>query len=131
MDAAVSYPLAKLLKEKGFDLECEKGWFLPHPTIAIQKGLEPNAWQLIPSHPLLNQIKAPTIAEVVMWLYEKHGIWISVIDTHPVEEKWEFQISVKGKGLVYSSGQYPAIYFSSPTEAYEAAIVYALNNIVK
>ena len=23
-------------------------------------------------------VNAPTIAEVVMWLYEKHGIWISV-----------------------------------------------------
>lgn len=70
-------------------------------------------------------ISAPTIAEVVMWLYEKHGIWIEVsymddvlsfgfnictLETNTVEdEQWKF---------------------TSPTEAYSSAIEYTLKNLI-
>ena len=61
-------------------------------------------------------IAAPTIAEVIMWLYEKHGIWISVIHQHN-KFFWKF-------------GSYQTQEFNSPTEAYEAAIDYTLNNLI-
>ena len=74
MNKEVSFLIAEKLNGKAFDEDCKKGWYLPHPNIAIQNKIQPNTWQLVPLHPLLNQIKAPTIADVVMWLYEKHDI---------------------------------------------------------
>lgn len=70
------------------------------------------------------------IMQVVMWLYNKHGIWISVIDVEPTHTLWEYQISKKEIGLIHSSGQYPAKHESSPTEAYEAAIQYCLRMMI-
>ena len=73
-------------------------------------------------------ISAPTIVEVVMWLYEKHGIWIIPsyelnIENHKKEWFW---IAIKdGEEIAY---QYRD--FNSPTEAYEAAIDYTLNNLI-
>lgn len=48
MNTPVSFPLAKLLKEKGFDEQ----------------------WNI--------HMYTPTISDVVMWLHKKHKIWISV-----------------------------------------------------
>ena len=68
-------------------------------------------------------IAAPTIVEVVMWLYEKHGIWISV--DFNLETSWFYDIVVlSGEGGNILDN------FDSPTEAYEAAIDYTLNNLI-
>lgn len=56
------------------------------------------------------------IMQVIMWLYEKHGIWISVIHQHN-KFFWKF-------------GSYQTQEFNSPTETYEAAIDYVLNNLI-
>ena len=68
-------------------------------------------------------IAAPTIVEVVMWLYEKHGIWISV--DFNLETSWFYDIVVlSGEGGNILDN------VDSPTEAYEAAIDYTLNNLI-
>ena len=60
---------------------------------------------------------APTIAEVVMWLYEKHGDWISVV-------KFEKYSSCTFRhNCLFKE-------YNSPTEAYEAAIEYTLKNLI-
>lgn len=69
------------------------------------------------------KIAAPTIAEVIMWLYEKHELWIivgfsgdetcySMVTNKICDVRWN------NKG------------FKSPTEAYEASIDYTLNNLI-
>lgn len=60
---------------------------------------------------------APTIAEVIMWLYDNHDIWITVSHTHLYGFMWEAQGVTNGE------------YFS-PTDCYAAAIEYTLNNII-
>ena len=69
----------------------------------------------------------PTIADVVMWLYEKHGIWISS-DFSEVDESFTYKIHL------INSDNLPRIFtdcgYNSPTEAYEAAIIYTLNNLI-
>ena len=81
-----------------------------------------------------------TIAEVVMWLYEKHGIWINVggdcdykfkfeIHTwkwYQPEETYRLGHTVLGKTFWDTSSE-P---FDSPTEAYGAAIEYVLKNLI-
>ena len=76
---------------------------------------------------------SPTISDVIMWIYEKHEIWIQV------------NITRYGKfwGNVFLKEEYndlknpfnwefvnQIIDFNSPTEAYEAAIEYTLNNLI-
>jgi hypothetical protein len=123
MDTPINFELAKLLKEKGFNI--------PQLYFYIDGDI---SWK-VDNTRCRNQIEgeyaAPTISEVVMWLYEKHGIWISVIDKNTDQTEWEFQTSKKGIGLVFSSGQYPPKFYNSPTEAYEAAIEYCLTNLIK
>lgn len=63
-----------------------------------------------------NQHLHSEIMQIIMWLYEKHGIWISVIHQHN-KFFWKF-------------GSYQTQEFNSPTEAYEAAIDYVLNNLI-
>ena len=71
MNTSVSFPIAKLLKEK---------WFHQHHEFS--KGYTKNGDLFHQGYGDLNKtqdyFQAPTIAEVVMWLYEKYGIWISV-----------------------------------------------------
>ena len=70
---------------------------------------------------------SPTIAEVVMCLYDKHGIWIivshEISDLHQTEWFW---IGVKNGEEIAS--QYFG--FNSPTEAYSQAIEHTLKNLI-
>lgn len=68
---------------------------------------------------------APTITEVIMWLYEKHGIWIGVEPRN--EAKWKFNIYTK---TVTTTNNIALAEHNSPTEAYSAAILYTLNNLI-
>lgn len=73
-------------------------------------------------------IALPTLGEVVMWLYEKYGIWIEVHrwTNQPVDDEvWEtcFSADVNGDNM-------DVAIFKTPTEAYEAAIEYALKKYI-
>lgn len=68
----VSFELAKLLKEKKYDKLC-KSYYYNNGTDV----LEPTT--LTHNNNLANSCcVAPTIAEVIDWVLEKYGIWISV-----------------------------------------------------
>jgi len=94
MNKVVGFHIAKLLKEKGF--------------------------RLLPDF----KSSYPTIAEVVMWLYENHKFWIVAF---PIEDDfWAFDV-FDSKSECIKSG----MEFNSLTEAYEAAIEYTLNKLIK
>lgn len=68
-----------------------------------------------------------TIADVVMWLYEKHGIW-TVVNVN-IMGSWYFEhFDLKEK----RNAQFKPTdtHYDSPTEAYEAAIIYTLKNLI-
>lgn len=117
MNTLINFELAKMLKEKGFDEPCYKGWDLSeedsNPTFHEYTTQNKN------SDCIETFYTAPTIAEVVMWLYKKHGIWIEV--TTDVYSKFCWLV----KEFRASQNNY-----NSPTEAYEAAIEYTLNNLI-
>lgn len=147
MNKEVSFPIAKLLKEKGFEEPTQKHY---EYALKSQKNQEdgysgPFGWEkgelILQSHYFINNHKqadlssemwymcsAPTIAEVVMWLYEKYNVWIEVHGwtNQPVgNELWRncFQAFINGDAMNVSI-------FQTPTEAYEAAIEYTLNNLI-
>jgi hypothetical protein len=92
---------------------------------------------------LVKLLKKERIVEVVSWLYEKHGIWISVT-YNPEHKNWdynydninwtkeEFDNKLKKdiEGFLESVLN-PKPKFNSPIEAYEAAIEYVLKNLIK
>lgn len=123
MDKPVSYELAKLLKEKGFNLKVVNFYNYEKLSLISDKDRQveglvnynPINWNFVKEH----FTSAPSIAEVVMWLYEKHGIWIEV--TTDVNGKFCWLV----KQFRASNNN-----FNSPTEAYEAAIDYTLKNLL-
>ena len=104
MNTPVNPELAKLLAEKKIRIKClsvlsyEEAYYL-HPTIA----------------------------EVVMELYEKFGIWIWV-EQFDTSNEFEWVCRYENEG---DCKDYDEILYKSPKEAYEAAIKYCLTDIIK
>jgi len=110
----IKFEITKLLKEKGYNELCSK--------IYLDGELK-DAWKKVNYDDTLPSAFyiAPTIAEVVMWLYEEYGIWIYV--SKPDENGWVIHL----QGL----DNFPTlIYFNSLTEAYSEAILYILKNLI-
>lgn len=133
MNTPVNFELAKLLKEKGFDEDCYRtysnGEISPFPLLENMGGepiLNPLDYKWKNSSIHYSLVTAPTIAEVVMWLYEKYGIWVECY----IDDNGTFGYLVS---MITKEGRidFPLKReFKSPTEAYEAAIKYTLQNLL-
>ena len=138
MNKSVNYELAKLLKEKGFNEQSSCFYTKPNSKMF---GLDehgrcypiknnPKTLWVIGNAVTLNEKNvylAPTIAEVVMWIYEKYDIWISV-DMVFEEHQTGFWYCIresKDTDHAITSDEY-----NTSTEAYEAAIQYCLNHLI-
>lgn len=133
MNTPVSFQLAKLLKEKSFNLPCIQQYTYNGDVIYCvnnwgQPKLKTNDESYSDSGG--DCISAPTIAQVVMWLYEKHDVWISVLsysDEELNQTLWENKV-IDISDDYNDCSDYT--FYHSPTEAYEAAIGYVLNNLI-
>lgn len=129
MNSVVNFETSKLLKEKGFKEGSRKG-YLENGELGIShySGL---CWNDDEDYP--TKYSAPTITQVVMWLYEKHKIWISVCYK---QSKFIISFQMKDiniiKGICGDDGiEYNKVeYYKSPTEAYNDAIIYALKKLI-
>lgn len=100
MNPDVNSEITKLLKEKGFDF----------PKKASQNDY---------------QGEPPTIVEVVMWLYDKHNIWINARRVWNKGEIIGFEVTID-----QIDGFTETDIYNSPTEAYSEAILYTLKNLI-
>lgn len=132
MNKEVTFPIATLLKEKNFPYYCKSGYTEKGVVYLHQGGQElvRNGEEYYEGRNYEGDdfyCSAPTIADVVMWLYEKYDIWISVEPPFPRRNVlWEYYIqSAEDRSLMHQNSGY-----DSPTEAYEAAIEYVLNNLI-
>lgn len=145
----VSFELAKLLKEKGFDGLCYKVWkshydsqtlvgapcFVEGETIVNKESVDAAAMQYAYIYNLNSKVEgylAPTLQMTIKWLRSEHKLHIQI---WILEEKgYWFNIEkilnaqYKHKSL-YSTGL-EDIYFESYEEAYEAAIKYCLEHLI-
>ena len=146
MNKHVNFETAKLLKEKGYFFKTPHFYTTENPhsyhkdklsgvcilgllhsetlykeytEVDEESGLL--KYQLNPSI-----VHAPTIAETIMWFYEKHGIWIEVQCPDMPTELWSFNIHRFQKYGGYGDGNN----FNSPTEAYQEAIKYCLTKLI-
>jgi hypothetical protein len=131
----VLYEQALVLKELGFAEPCQLGWYLPHSEIAIKAGVEPNFWQLIPTHPLLNQTAAPTFSQAFRWFREKHNLCGEVYTVNMGAIDYTFQIrdlyseDVKHDNFEAYTGGYTGTFLTH--EEAELACLIKLIEIVK
>lgn len=109
MNKPVSFPLARLLKDKNIHILSAKSMYASNGELTDAV------------YDFDNWCFAPTISDVVMWLYEKHKIWISVYEykDHAADSNDLFVFRSSVTGLKE---------FKTPTEAYSAAIEFVLNN---
>lgn len=128
MNTHVDFETSKLLKEKKFNIPIRTAWYLG----------EVGYWKIPVNHNESSvKVSAPTIAEVIMWLYEKHGIWVTTwSDTnldlveYKDSAKWFYVINCNLIDCYDSTGKHKYL-FNSPTEAYQEAITYVLKNLIK
>lgn len=142
LDTPVSFPIAKLLKEKGFDIANTVGYYDSSKLIIDKNYLnrypQGNIVELNWNN-FSNKYSAPIVSEVIMWLYEKHGIWVSVDWMKRIKPyNSGFYCHLRGTNKSLNRDNFIVIndtlnpgyeVFNSPTEAYEAAIEYALLNV--
>jgi len=117
MNTPVSFELAKLLKEKGFD-DFTQIWYQHGEGISGcvegKRDYYNRKGDIYTS--------APTISDVCMWLYEKYNIWISV-DPEIDSNTWFHTITHGKSETVFGN-------YSSLTEAYEKGIEHVLNDMI-
>ena len=146
MTSIVDFDVAKLLKEKEFEQETLHFYTKPNSKMF---GIDEHgrAYKIKNStkelykcgeNVTLNStsvIFAPTIAEVVMWLYEKHNLWISVFTI----DKWlpngndrlqifDYTIKQMKNGLIDIPKKLEE--FDSIKETYQEAIKHCLNHLI-
>jgi hypothetical protein len=143
MNTSVSFEIAKLLKEKGFEMIAGSCYY--NEEFFINQNLIPLQYPELKGEGYKERVSdkivfTPIIAEVVMWLYEKYGIWIQVtINTTWVGKKGEYGAkfssevisqnrNLKVKSLIFRKIRIKP--YNSPREAYEAAIEYCLKELI-
>lgn len=149
MNTPVSFEIAKLLKEKGFNepkntMYCRSiPMFGNDHVIKFHDGNKhqcsniPHDWNntqiLIKS---TSYYSAPTIAEVVYWIYSKYDIWISLIPDslsgHKLLDRkfsvsiFRFNMNLNVQAEILRKDK-NILYFNLPENAFEYAIEYILN----
>ena len=125
MNTPVSFELAKLLKEKGFNGICKNIYAYGRENQTIENLSE------LDNNNDRGYWLAPTIAEVVMWIHKEKGLWINVIYMgFELKYSWSIDIITTSGSNWDSYGEEDDVYYNSPTEAYEAAIEHTLKNLI-
>ncbi len=121
----VSFEVAKLLKEKGFDNPCKVSY-------NRFKTLEDT---FISEWGKANQYKAPTLQMAMKWLREVHNIFINInvipYTTVTMEQCYYFYKIYRNRRPINFSSQIEDIqFYNTPEEAIEAALKYTLENLI-
>jgi hypothetical protein len=129
MNNPVSFELALLLVENKYDISTDSLYV--NNSLIYANGRKCN-WNLEEDYDEIPEpVSAPTIADVVMWLYEKHGIWIMV-------NNWKEHVLDDDDNILekthlftwFITGEAEERTFNSPIEAYEAGIEYILTKLI-
>lgn len=129
MNTPVSFEIAKLLKEKGFDKSLDTIFNTVYDIedMSLMKNVHQET--LTKGKELF--LHAPTIAEVVMWLYKEKGLWVNVMYMgFELKYSWSIDIITTSGSDWDSYGEEGDICYKSPTEAYSQAIEYTLKNLI-
>lgn len=122
----VSFEVAKLLKEKGFDEPCNHVHYEYKVYHYTKSGGVRN------SHKKEQQwiCTAPDVMQVILWIFKKYGIWIEV--HYDAWNTKKFRREAVGGKDVYEQPYHAEseVEFTSPEEAYHEAIKHTLNFLI-
>lgn len=124
MNTPVNFEISRLLKQKGFNEETIHYRF-ENSTVTTPTRMGNSTKGNWNAFPTKLRISAPTITEVIMWLYKEHGIWVDCVLSR---NKKQFTFLIQS--LNFDADKFLNEYYNSPTEAYEAAILYILNDLI-
>lgn len=134
MSKYVTFPIAKLLKEKGFG-EQVNNYFRDNGRIEEFQPKYTCNYNSSVSVGLTHS--RPNISDVVDWLSEKHGIWINV-EPECYGENWYVKLmccsqktweNLELRSMI-NKATFSLDEEKSPKEAYLAAIEYTLKNLI-
>ena len=118
----VSFEVAKLLKEKGFDTECD--YLYVNGKLVKAQGFACN-WNngetLFTDYK--NECSAPTLQMAMKWLREVHKIFLNI---NFIQEHFCFTYRIVHDGVEEKF----VVYSSTYEQACEAAIKYCLENLI-
>lgn len=131
----VSFQVARLLKEKGFNIPCgncyDSSGKTPNESVyggANIETLDYNADPFVKSgFPKLKTFSAPTLQMAMKWLREVHKIFITILF---IEDTNYFAYTIENlvtKKCLSTSKDTP---YNNYEEACEAAIKYCLENLI-
>lgn len=136
----VSFEIAKLLKEKGFDEKCSHYWQDEISKYSITKEIHKWTDSALANTEISSpkRFSAPTIQMATKWLREVYGIFISICngnhkkdnrDTSTPDNVYYFFVITDDRA-VYEEEKQCLKEFISYEEAAEAAIKYCLENLI-
>ena len=116
MNTLVSFDVAKLLKRKGYDRKVLNYFNEAGEPLSRLFPLKHNSKSDIG----IKTYSRPSLADVITWLYEEHGIWLYVylVETPLDKSVWSWNTQNPTNKL--------NIPFNSPIEAYMQGIVKTL-----
>jgi len=119
MNTTIDFVNAKLLKEKGYMLPCSNWYNFAGLLVKFSSIQNVSNDKRFPTY------SAPIIADVVMWLYEKHGIWINVSRYFNIDrELFSGNIHTKDNKTKSINDK------NTPAEAYIEGISYSLKKFI-
>lgn len=119
----VDFKLAKLLKECGFRRMCSAAYLDLEPYMKFEEKVTEYIHRQNHNEKE-HRYSAPTISEVVMWLYEYHNMWLYVKQGYA----WECVVQPPNNSVMVL---YHDSTFNSPCDAYIDGIEHVLDNILK
>ena len=128
----VSFEIAKLLKEKGFNENCSRSYV--KDKLAVSQGFNNSYYTTMYSDGCYRPISAPTLQMAIKWLREVHNLHCSVDYDYVLG--WYCQITSLKKTVEYDYEEMKHYHpekdngFSSSEEACKAAIKYCLENLI-
>lgn len=126
----VSFEIAKLLKEKGFNGNTSSCYILEDSThhIINDEVVQNEYYESQDSNEHIHLIQAPTLQMVMKWLREVHNIHIDICSNWDIIH-WIYQVFVITPRTSRNS-YVDKILYTSYEKAVEAGIKYALENLI-
>ena len=120
-EAYVSFEIAKLLKEKGFN-EPIRCWYDNFQDFH-EEGMRMSNTDCLPP-----TVMCPTCQMAMAWLREKYNINIDIVSIWE-QKRWEYQVYI----ITPSTSKHPYridILYTAYEEAVEAALKYCLEKLI-
>lgn len=122
----VSFEIAKLLKEKGFDVYGD-GSFGSEIKIWMEYSPFGKIKDVSSSRPSIKGYPAPTLQMAMKWLREVHNLFVDIYYDYDFREGYKFSINKLTKGTILETNNEN---YSTYEQACDKAIKYCLKNLM-